>query len=149
MEGISHEAASLAGHLKLGKLIGMYDDNRITIDGETSITLSDDAAKRFEAYGWHVQQVADGNDLEALDRALRAAREATDRPSMIIVRTHIGFGSPNKQDKPEAHGAPLGAEEVALTKQNLGWPTQEAFHVPQEAAAHWRTARPQAQARLR
>lgn len=141
MEGISHEAASLAGHLKLGKLIGIYDDNRITIDGDTDLALSDDPAKRFEAYGWHVQRVADGNDLGALDRALTTAREATDRPSMIIVRTHIGFGSPNKQDTADAHGAPLGKEEVKLTKQNLGWPSLEPFHVPDAALAQWRHAK--------
>src|SRR5207244_820467 len=132
---------SLAGHLKLGKLIGMYDDNRITIDGATDLTFSDDTAKRFEAYGWHVARVADGNDLSALDAALTAARRVTDRPSLIIVRTHIAWGSPHKQDTPEAHGAPLGEEEVKLTKQNLGWPSLEPFHVPAEALAHWRRAR--------
>ena len=138
MEGVSHEACSLAGHLKLGKLIGMYDDNHITIDGETELAFSDDTGKRFEAYGWHVEHVADGNDLEALDAAIRSAKRASDRPSLIIVRTHIGFGSPNKQDTAEAHGAPLGVDEVKLTKQNLGWPTTDTFHVPPEALAHWR-----------
>src|SRR5688572_17414212 len=123
MEGVSHEAASLAGHLKLGKLIGFYDDNHITIDGDTNLSLSDDTAKRFESYGWHVERVTDANDLTALDRATRAAQHASDRPSLILVRTHIGYGSPNKQDSAEAHGAPLGVEEVKLTKQNLGWPT--------------------------
>jgi transketolase len=141
MEGVSHEAASLGGHLKLGKLIGIYDDNHITIDGETSLTFSDDTARRFESYGWHVQKVADGNNLEAIDAALNAAKRATDRPSLIILRTHIGFGSPNKQDKAAAHGAPLGEEEVKLSKQNLGWPSLEPFFVPDEALAHWRTAR--------
>ena len=141
MEGASHESCSLAGHLKLGGLIGMYDDNRITIDGTTDLTFSDDSAKRFEAYGWHVARVADGNDLSALDAALTAARRVTDRPSLIIVRTHIAWGSPHKQDTPEAHGAPLGEEEVKLTKQNLGWPSLEPFHVPAEALAHWRRAR--------
>lgn len=140
MEGLSHEAASLAGHLKLGKLIGFYDDNHITIDGDTNLALSDDTAKRFEAYGWHVERVTDANDLTALDRATRAAQQATDRPSLIIVRTHIGYGSPNKQDSAEAHGAPLGVEEVKLTKQNLGWPTLEPFHVPGDALGHWRQA---------
>jgi len=140
MEGISHEACSLAGHLKLGKLIGFYDDNHITIDGDTALTFTDDTGKRFEAYGWHVQRVADGNDLDALDQAIRAAQRATDRPSLIIVRTHIGWGSPHKQDSAEAHGAPLGVEEVKLTKQNLGWPTVEPFHVPSEALTHWRRA---------
>ena len=140
MEGISHEACSLAGHLKLGKLIGFYDDNRITIDGSTDLAFSDDTAKRFEAYGWHVQRVADGNDLEAIDAAITAARRATERPSLIIVRTHIGWGSPHKQDTAEAHGAPLGVEEIKLTKQNLGWPSLEPFYVPEEALERWRTA---------
>jgi transketolase len=141
MEGISHEACSLAGHLKLGKLIGFYDDNHITIDGDTALAFSDDTAQRFESYGWHVQCVADGNNLDDLDNAIRAAKRIADQPSLIIVRTHIGWGSPNKQDTAEAHGAPLGADEVKLTKQNLGWPTLEAFHVPGEALAHWRRAR--------
>ncbi len=141
MEGVSHEACSLAGHLKLGRLIGIYDDNRITIDGKTDLTFSDDTAKRFESYGWHVERVADGNDLGALDRALAAARRVGDRPSLVIVRTHIAYGSPHKQDTPEAHGAPLGQDEVKLTKQRLGWPSLEPFHVPEEALAHWRLAR--------
>ena len=141
MEGISHEACSLAGHLKLGKLIGMYDDNRITIDGDTDLSFTDDTGKRFEAYGWHVGRVEDGNDLDAIDAAIRAAKRVTDRPSMIIVRTHIGFGSPHKQDTAEAHGAPLGVDEVKLTKQNLGWPTTDTFHVPPEALTHWRRAK--------
>ena len=141
MEGVSHEACSLAGHLKLGALIGIYDDNRITIDGATSLTWSDDTAQRFEAYGWHVQRVADGNDVGALDAALSAARRAADRPSLVIVRTHIAYGSPHKQDTPEAHGSPLGEEEVKLTKQRLGWPSLEPFHVPEESLAYWRRAR--------
>ena len=141
MEGISHEAASFAGHLKLGKLIGLYDDNHITIDGNTDLTFSDETGKRFEAYGWHVQRVVDGNDLDALDNAFAAAKRVSDKPSLIIVRTHIGFGSPNKQDKAAAHGAPLGEEEVKLTKENLGWPSQEPFYVPDEALAHWRKAK--------
>ncbi|MGH7607642.1 MAG: transketolase, partial [Gemmatimonadales bacterium] len=141
MEGVSHEACSLAGHLRLGKLIGVYDDNRITIDGSTDLTFSDDTARRFEAYGWHVQRVADGNDLAAIDAALDAANRAADKPSLIIVRTHIAWGSPNKQDTAEAHGAPLGAEEVRLTKQRLGWPSLDAFHVPEEALAEWRRVR--------
>ena len=140
MEGVSHEAASLAGHLKLGKLIGFYDDNRITIDGTTDLAFSDDTAKRYESYGWHVQRVADGNDLEAIDQAIRAAQRVTDKPSLIVLRTHIAWGSPHKQDTAEAHGAPLGVEEVKLTKQNLGWPTFEPFHVPEDALAHWRAA---------
>ena len=141
MEGVSHEACSLAGHLKLGRLIGIYDDNRITIDGSTDLSFSDDTARRFESYGWHVERVADGNDLEALDRALAAARRAADRPSLVMVRTHIAYGSPHKQDTAEAHGAPLGEDEVKLTKQRLGWPSVEPFHVPDAALAHWRLAR--------
>jgi len=141
MEGVSHEVCSLAGHLKLGRLIGIYDDNRITIDGKTDLTFSDDTAKRFESYGWHVERVADGNDLGALDAALAAARRVADRPSLVIARTHIAYGSPHKQDTPEAHGAPLGEDEVKLTKQRLGWPSLEPFHVPAEALAHWRLAR--------
>ena len=140
MEGISHEACSLAGHLRLGKLIGFYDDNRITIDGSTDLAFSDDTARRFEAYGWHVQHVTDGNDLAAIDHAVWRAQAATDRPSLIILRTHIGYGSPNKQDTAEAHGAPLGAAEVKLTKQHLGWPSLEPFFVPPEALAEWRRA---------
>jgi len=141
MEGVSHEACSLAGHLKLGRLIGIYDDNRITIDGKTDLTFSDDTAKRFESYGWHVERVADGNDLGALDAALAAARRVADRPSLVIARTHIAYGSPHKQDTPEAHGAPLGEDEVKLTKQRLGWPSLEPFYVPAEALTHWRLAR--------
>ncbi len=141
MEGISHEACSLAGHLKLGKLIGFYDDNRITIDGSTDLAFSDDTAKRFESYGWHVQRVADGNDLDAIDDAITQAKRVTDRPSLIIVRTHIAWGSPHKQDTADAHGAPLGVDEVKATKQNLGWPSLEPFYVPDEALAHWRRAR--------
>jgi transketolase len=141
MEGISHEAASLAGHLQLGKLIGFYDDNRITIDGSTDLAFSDDTAKRFEAYGWHVQRVADGNDLQAIDSAIAQAKRVADRPSLIIVRTHIAWGSPHKQDTAEAHGAPLGVDEIKATKQNLGWPSLEPFYVPDEALEQWRTAR--------
>src|SRR5712691_1194200 len=137
MEGISHEACSLAGHQRLGKLIGIYDDNRITIDGATDLAFSDDTARRFEGYGWHVTRVADGNDLTALDRALEEAKRTTDRPSLVIVRTHIGFGSPHKQDTADAHGAPLGAEEIKLTKQNLGWPSLEPFYVPDAALSAW------------
>src|SRR5258705_10210563 len=140
MEGISHEACSLAGHLKLGKLIGFYDDNRITIDGSTGLAFSDDTAKRFESYGWHVQRIADGNDLDAIDDAITQAKRVTDRPSLIIVRTHIAWGSPHKQDTADAHGAPLGVDEVKATKQNLGWPSLEPFYVPDEALTHWRRA---------
>jgi len=141
MEGVSHEACSLAGHLKLGKLIGFYDDNRITIDGSTDLAFSDDTAKRFEAYGWHVQRIQDGNDLDAIDAAITQAKRVTDRPSLIIVRTHIAWGSPHKQDTAEAHGAPLGVDEVKATKQNLGWPSLEPFYVPEEALEHWRRAK--------
>jgi transketolase len=138
MEGVSHEASALAGHVRLGKLIGFYDDNRITIEGATALATSTDAGRRFEAYGWQVQRVADGNDLEAIDAAIGAAMEAGERPSLIIVRTHIGYGSPHKQDTAEAHGSPLGQEEVELTKGRLGWPSLEPFYLPDEAVARWR-----------
>jgi transketolase len=138
MEGVSHEAASFAGHLKLGKLIGFYDDNHITIEGDTALTYSDDAAGRFTAYGWHVQHVPDVNDLAALNRAIDAAKAEKVKPSLIIVRSHIGYGSPNKLDTAEAHGASLGAEEITLTKQALGYPSLEAFYVAPEALRHWR-----------
>ena len=141
MEGISHEASSFAGHYKFGKLIGFYDDNKITIDGSTDLTYTDDAGKRFEAYGWHVLHVADVNDLDAVDAAIEAAKAETGRPTMIVCRTHIGFGSPNKQDTAKAHGEPLGAEEIKLTKRALGWPSEEPFFVPEEALAHWRKVR--------
>jgi len=140
MEGVSHEAASFAGHLKLGKLIGFYDDNHITIEGDTALTYSDDAAGRFAGYGWHVQHVPDVNDLPALNRAIEAAKAETSRPSLIIVRSHIGYGSPNKLDTAEAHGAPLGAEEITLTKQALGYPSLEPFHVASDALGYWREA---------
>ncbi|HKV71141.1 MAG TPA: transketolase [Gemmatimonadales bacterium] len=140
MEGISHEACSLAGHLKLGKLIGIYDDNHITIEGDTNLAFSEDTARRFESYGWHVQRVGDGNDLNALDQAITTAKQTLDRPSLIIVRTHIGYGAPTKQDSAEAHGAALGVEEVKGAKKNLGWPSQEPFHVPREALDRWRKA---------
>jgi transketolase len=142
MEGISHEACSLAGHLGLGNLIGLFDDNGITIDGPATLSCSDDVRRRFEAYGWQVLSVEDGNDLQAVDRALQAAKDETARPSLIMVRTHIGFGSPHKQDSSAAHGAPLGEEEVRLTKENLGWPYPEPFTVPPEAYEVWREALP-------
>ncbi len=138
MEGISHEAASLAGHLKLGKLIYLYDDNHISIEGKTDIAFTENRLQRFEAYGWHVQQVEDGNDLQAIEEALIAARDKTDRPSLIAVRTSIGFGSPNRQDTAKAHGEPLGDEERKLTKENLGWPQEPAFYIPEDALAHFR-----------
>ncbi len=140
MEGISHEAASLAGHLRLGKLIYLYDDNRISIEGSTDITFTEDRCKRFEAYGWHVQRVEDGNDLKAIEKAIEEARAETTRPSLIAIRTHIGYGSPGKQDDPSAHGEPLGAEEILKTKENLGWPKEPLFHVPQEVLDHLRKA---------
>ena len=139
MEGISHEAASLAGHLRLGKLIYLYDDNRITIEGSTDLAFTEDVAARFRAYGWHVQQV-DGYDLAAIASAIRAAQAETTRPSLIIARTHIGFGSPHKQDTAGVHGSPLGEEELRLTKQNLGWPVEPPFHIPDQALAHFRQA---------
>ena len=135
MEGVASEASSLAGHLGLDRLIVFYDDNRVSIDGPTSLTFSEDVDKRYEAYGWQVQRVEDGNDLESLTAATEAALADTDRPSLIAVRTHIGYGSPGKQDSSAAHGAPLGPEEVAATKKNLGWPQDPAFHVPEEARA--------------
>jgi transketolase len=137
MEGISHEAASFAGHFGLGKLIGFFDDNRITIDGSTDLTCSDDVAKRFESYGWQVLHIDDVNDLDAIDRAVEAAKADTSRPSMIVTRTHIGFGSPNRQDTAKAHGEALGKDEIALTKKVYGWPSDEPFFVPDEARAHW------------
>ncbi len=140
MEGISHEAASLAGHLGLGKLIYLYDDNDISIDGPTNLTFTEDVAMRFQAYGWHVLRVADGNDMEAVEQAIVEARQVLDRPSLIIVRTHIGYGSPHKQDTAAAHGEPLGEEEVRLTKRNLGWPEDKTFYVPDEVYAHMRQA---------
>ncbi|MEF8940703.1 MAG: transketolase, partial [Salinivenus sp.] len=140
MEGVSHEAASLAGHLGLGKLVYLYDDNKITIDGSTDLAFTEDVGGRFEAYGWHVTRVEDANDLDAVDAALAAAKAETDRPSLIVVRSHIGYGSPNKQDTAAAHGAPLGAEEVRLAKENLGWPTGEPFHVPDGVRTHMRQA---------
>jgi transketolase len=137
MEGVASEAASLAGHLKLGKLIYIYDNNRVTLSGATDVTFTEDRAKRFEAYGWHTQTVEDGNDLSAIEQAVRAARSETTRPSLILVHTHIGYGSPGKQDTFEAHGSPLGVEEVKLTKENLGWPVEPPFFIPDEARAHF------------
>jgi transketolase len=150
MEGVSHEAASLAAHLKLGKIVYLYDDNHITIDGSTELAFTENRTARFKAYGWHVQQVDDGNDMEAIERAIQAAREEKDHPSLIAVRTHIGFGSPNKQDTSSAHGEPLGPEEIKLTKENLGWPLEPDCYIPEDAlrqfrqsvdrGRHWETA---------
>ena len=141
MEGISHEAASFAGHNGLGRLICFFDDNRITIDGGTDLSCSDDVARRFEAYGWQVLHIADVNDLEQIDAAVATAQADAARPTMIVTRTHIGFGSPNRQDTAKAHGEPLGAAEIALTKRAYGWEYPEPFTVPPEVAAHMRTAR--------
>ena len=140
MEGVAAEAASLAGHLKLGKLIYLYDNNRISLAGAADLSFTEDCAKRFDAYGWHTESVEDGNDIEAIDRALRAAREETSRPSLILLRTHIGYGSPGKQDTFEAHGSPLGEAEVKLTKEKLGWPLEPTFYIPAEALTHFREA---------
>jgi transketolase len=137
MEGIASEAASLAGLLRLGRLICFYDNNRITLAGEARLVFDENVGERFQAYGWHVQSVEDGNDLQAISRAVQAAREETGRPSFISVRTHIGYGSPHKQDTFEVHGSPLGPEEVALTKKNLGWPLEPKFYIPEEAKANF------------
>jgi transketolase len=142
MEGVASEAASLAGQLELGKLIYLFDNNHVTLSAGTNIATNEDYAQRFQAYGWHTQSVEDGNDVEAIGQALQAARNETRRPSLILVRTHLGFGSPNKQDTFEAHGSPLGVEEVKLTKQNLGWPVEPPFDIPPEALAHFREAVP-------
>jgi len=133
-EGVASEAASLAGHLKLGKIIYCYDDNRITIDGPTDISFSEDRAKRFEAYGWHVSFVKDGNDVEEIDKAITAAKKDP-RPSLIVCRTHIGFGLPTRQDTPKAHGEPPGDEELNGAKQKLGWPEEPRFYIPEDAKA--------------
>ena len=136
MEGVSHEAASLAGTLALGKVILLYDDNLISLDGPTELSFTEDVLKRFEAYHWHVQIVEDGNDLEAIGKAIEAAKAVTDKPSMIAVRTVIGYGSP-KAGTNKAHGEPLGAEDVKKTKEKLNWPADKTFYVPEDAAKHW------------
>jgi len=139
MEGVASEAASLAGHLKLGKLIVLYDDNYVTLAAGTDITFTEDRAARFKAYGWHVQRVEDGNDITAIETAVKKAKRQTEKPSLILVRTHIGYGSP-EQDSYKAHGSPLGEKDVAATKRNLGWPEQPPFLVPEEALKHFREA---------
>src|SRR5665213_3065667 len=139
-EGISSEAGSDAGHMHLGKLIVLYADNHITIEGSTELSFTEDRIARFAAFGWHVQRVERSNDVEAVVLALEKAREETGRPSLILVRTHIGFGSPHKQDTAAAHGEPLGVEEVRLTKEGLGWPVTPLFHIPDEALEHFRKA---------
>ncbi|MGH8213618.1 MAG: transketolase [Rhodanobacteraceae bacterium] len=139
MEGVASEAASLAGHLKLGKLIVLYDDNYVTLAAGTDITFTEDRAARFKAYGWHVQTIEDGNDVAAIEAAVKKAKRQTQKPSLILVRTHIGYGSP-EQDSYKAHGSPLGEKDVAATKRNLGWPEQPPFLVPEEALKHFREA---------
>lgn len=141
MEGVASEAASLAGHLGLSKMIYLYDDNDVSIDGSTDITFTEDVGMRFQAYGWRVDHIREGNDLNAIEAALKNARGEPHEPSLIIVRTHIGFGSP-KQDSSAAHGEPLGPEAAAKTKDNLGWPKEPAFYIPEDALAHFRQAIP-------
>lgn len=140
MEGISHEAGAIAGHQKLGKLIWIFDDNRITIEGDTDLSTSTDQAARFEAYGWHVVHVTDGNDLDAIDAAIAEGKATTDRPTLIVLRTTIAFGSPGKAGSASSHGAPLGDDEIRATKENLDYPSLEPFYVDPDARAHWRTA---------
>ena len=142
MEGVSHEAASIAGHQKLGKLVWIWDDNEITIEGSTNLSMSTDQAKRFEAYGWHVLTVDDGNDLAAIGKALEAARAETGRPTFIVLKTTIAYGSPGKAGTAAAHGAPLGADEIEATKKNLGYPSLEPFHVTDEAREEWAACGP-------
>ncbi|MCB0225825.1 MAG: transketolase, partial [Anaerolineae bacterium] len=139
MEGISHEAASMAGHMKLGKIIYLYDDNHISIDGSTDLAFTEDRMKRFEAYHWHTQQI-DGHDRAAVAEAIKAAQAVTDKPSIIACRTTIGFGSPHKANTAGVHGSPLGEEEVKLTKAAYGWDYDEPFYIPDEALAHFREA---------
>jgi transketolase len=140
MEGVQAEAASLAGHLNLGKLIALYDSNGVTLSGTTSLAFTEDVAARYRAYGWHVQQVADGNDLRAISRAVQAAQETRGQPSLIVVKTVMAYGAPDLAGSWHAHGNPLGVEEVKKTKRNLGWPEEPPFHIPAEALAHFRSA---------
>ena len=140
MEGVQAEACSLAGHLGLGKLIVCYDSNGVSLAGTTSVAFSEDVAARFDAYGWHVQSVEDGNDLAAVERALRDAMQASDRPSLIVARTIIGYGAPHKQGTFHVHGSPLGPDEVKAAKQNLGWPVEPPFLIPDDVRAHFRAA---------
>lgn len=139
MEGVASEACSLAGHLRLGKLIVLYDANRISLAGSTDLAFTEDVGKRFRAYGWHVQRVDDGNDIAAIEAAIRRARAQRARPSLIMVRTVLGYGAPSKQNTFEAHGSPLGSDELRAAKEALGWP-QEPFHIPPDALAHLRAA---------
>ncbi|NLT35081.1 MAG: transketolase [Gaiellales bacterium] len=140
MEGVAAEAASLAGHLGLGRLIYLYDDNHITIEGPTQLAFTEDVGHRFASYGWHVMQVTDGNDLSLVDAAIARAKLVADRPSLIMVRTHIACCSPNKEDSADSHGSPLGADEVRLTKEAIGWPPDESFRVPPEVRARYAEA---------
>lgn len=146
MEGVAAEAASLAGHLKLGKLIVLYDSNDISLDGETALAFTEDVRRRFEAYGWQVLRVDDGNDLEAIARAIEAARAETARPSLIEVKTVIGYGSPNKGGTAAAHGAPLGPDEVKRVKEFYGWPQEPAFYIPDEVRQHFAQVKERGQA---
>jgi transketolase len=139
MEGISHEAASLAGHLKLDKIIYLYDSNRISIDGSTDLAFTENVPERFNAYGWHVTEI-DGHDRKAVEKAIREAQQQGEKPSLIVCQTHIGFGSPNKQDSEASHGAPLGEEEIRLTKEVLNWPADKKFYVPDEVGDYFRKA---------
>src|SRR5215216_986685 len=139
-EGVQSEASSLAGHLGLGRLIAFYDDNHISIEGDTALAFSEDVGKRYEAYGWHVQNLGEDLALDTMEAAVREAQAATDRPSLIILRTHIAPGAPHKQDTHEAHGSPLGEEEIRLTKEAYDWPSEEPFFIPDEALAHFREA---------
>jgi transketolase len=141
MEGVQSEAASLAGHLKLGKLVVLYDNNSISLAGSTSVSFSEDVGARYAAYGWHVQSVENGSDLGSVDKALRAAQQVSDRPSFIAVRTVIGYGAPHKQGTFHVHGSPLGPEEVKAAKENLGWPLEPAFLIPDDVSAHFRGAK--------
>ncbi len=138
MEGISHEAASLAGHLRLSNLCWIYDNNNITIEGHTELATSDDVATRFIGYGWNVTRVGDANDLDMLTRALNTFLSTSDRPTLVIVDSHIAYGAPNKQDTSAAHGEPLGEKEIRLTKQRYGWPEEAKFLVPDGVHEHFR-----------
>ncbi len=140
MEGVQSEASSLAGHLGLGRLIVLYDNNHVTLSATTPIAFTEDVSARYRAYGWHVIDVDDGNDLDAIERAIHSAKDVNDRPSLISVRTMLGYGAPDKEGTFQAHGSPLGAEETRKTKQNLGWPLEPPFYIPGEALAHFRTA---------
>jgi transketolase len=141
MEGVQSEAASLAGHLKLGKLVVLYDNNSISLAGSTSVSFSEDVGARYAAYGWHVQSVENGSDLAAVDKALRAAQQVSDRPSFVAVRTVIGYGAPHKQGTFHVHGSPLGPDEVKAAKENMGWPLEPAFLIPDDVSAHFRGAK--------